>query len=148
MSKKYPEFTYSHIITQDYSKKGIADTLNKLGDDDIILYLDFLVDGDGNLYTERSAPAFVSENVNNVPIFRVSSINISNGVLGGIVYSHYDAGVCAGKMAVQILNGTDPSDIEVVKEPFNTVVFDQNMMDIFHIKEDMLPEGCRPDTVV
>lgn len=143
-SAEYTEFKYSYTITQDYSKNGLAEALRKLGEDDIILYLDFLVDGDGNLYTEKSATTFVSENVNDVPIFRVSSINIANGILGGIVYSHYDAGVCAGKMAKKILTGTKPSDIEVVRKPFNTTVFDQNVMDEFGIKDTMLP----PETII
>lgn len=135
----YPEFNYSYVITQDYSKIGLADNLRKLGRDDIILYLDFLVDGDGNLYTEQSATTFVSENVGNVPIFRVSSVNLGIGILGGVVYSHYDAGVCAGQMAAKILNGTKPKDIELVTKPFNTLVFDQDVMDEFGIKDTMLP---------
>ena len=140
-SKEYSEFTYSHIITQDYSKRGIADALSKLGKEDIILYMDFLVDGDGNLYTEQSASAFVSEYAPDVPIFRVSSRNICNGVLGGIVYSHYDAGFRAGEMAVSILKGTKPSKIPLVYTPFNTVVFEQEAMDHFNIRRVDLPKG-------
>jgi diguanylate cyclase (GGDEF)-like protein len=103
--------------------------------------MDFLVDGDGNLYTEQSASAFMAENAPDVPIFRVSSTNICNGVLGGVVYSHYDAGLRTGEMAVSILQGTKPAEIPLVYTPFNTVVFEQEAMDHFGIKRSDLPEG-------
>ena len=140
-SADYSAFTYSVINTADYSRNGLIEALQKLTDDDIILYLDFLEDGDGNIYTERTASTLLYENAANVPIFRVSSANVGYGVLGGIVYSHYDAGVLAGKMAAKIADGTPLSDIPMVDEPITTSIFDQDIMDKFHLSLRDLPEG-------
>ena len=140
-SGDYPEFKYSVINTADYSHNGLIEALHKLDDDDIILYLDFLEDGDGTLYTERSASALLYDNAPAVPIFRVSSANIGYGVLGGIVYSHYDAGVIAGEMVAKIASGTPIGDIPMVETPITTSIFDQNIMDQFSIKSTQIPEG-------
>ena len=137
----YPEFDYSVINTADYSRNGLTDALHKLGDNDILLYLDFLEDGDGTLYTERTASDLLYDNAPHVPIFRVSSANIGDGMLGGIVYSHYDAGVLAGEMAAKIANGTPLADIPMIKKPITVSVFDQDMMDEFNISPRDLPEG-------
>lgn len=141
-SAQYPSLTYSVINTADYSHAGLIDALHKLGSDDIILYLDFLEDGDGNIYTERTASTLLYDNAPSVPIFRVSSANIGYGVLGGIVYSHYDAGVLAGEMAAKIANGTPLSDIPMVDTPITTSIFDQDIMDEFDLSERDLPEGA------
>ena len=138
-SAEYQALTYSVINTADYSRAGLIDALQNLGQNDIILYLDFLEDGDGNVYTERTAATLLSENAPDVPIFRVSTSNVSYGVLGGIVYSHYDAGVLAGQMAAKIADGVPLSDIPMVDKPITTSIFDQDVMDQFNLSERDLP---------
>lgn len=140
-SAEYPDFNYSVINTADYSRSGLIDVLHKLDDDDMILYLDFLEDGDGTLYTERSASQLLYDNAPDVPIFRISTAYIGYGVLGGIVYSHYDAGLIAGEMAAKIAAGTPIADIPMVDTPITTPIFDQSAMDRFSIRQNQLPEG-------
>ena len=140
-SAEYSTFTYSVINTMDYSKQGLIDALSRIGSDSIILYLDFLEDGDGNLYTERTASAFLHDHTDHVPIFRVSTSNVTQGVLGGIVYSHKDAGILAGQMTTKIANGIPLSDIPMVSDPITLPIFDQNAMDEFNLSISDLPEG-------
>ena len=140
--KDYEELEYSVINTMDYSKKGLMDALAKIKDDSIILYLDFLEDGDGNIYTERTASALLYDSAPHVPIFRVGSSNITNGILGGLVYAHYEAGVQAGNMVAEIATGTPMSQLLMVTKPLVSAVFDQDIMDEYHITASELPEDA------
>ena len=140
-SEDYSKFSYSIINTMDYSEKGLCDALSKVDSDSILLYLDFLEDGDGNIYTERTASKLLYENAPNIPVFRVGSSNLSGGIIGGIVYSHYDAGKLAGEMITQIVNGFPMTRIAMVSDPITMSIFDQNILDEYGIKETDLPQG-------
>ncbi len=142
-SAAYPVFEYSVINTGDYSGEGLKRAFQKIGPDTIILYLDFLEDADGTIYTERTASTLIYENAPDTPIFRISTANMGYGVLGGIIYSHKDAGIRAGEMAVEILKGKSPEELPLVTDTFASPLFDQALLDRFHIKGDALPEGSK-----
>ena len=139
---KHPEQSYSVLNTSRYTQEGIKDYLSDLDEDDIILYLDFLEDGEKNIYTLQSASHFISEYAKNVPIFRVSSSNIENGVLGGVSYSFYDAGIIAADMATRILAGEDPDKIELVTTTVTNTYFEQSQLDKYGISVSILPEDA------
>ena len=110
-----------------------------MDDDDIILYLDFLENGDGTIYTLNSASKFITSYANNVPVFRVSSADVGNGVLGGVSYSFYDAGRIAGQMGAAILSGQNTDDIDMVTSTVTSTYFEQNAMDAFGISISSIP---------
>lgn len=136
----HPDQQYAVLNTSRYSKEGVKKYLQELGDEDIILYLDFVEDGNGNIYTLSSATKFISKYAPNVPIFRTSSADIGNGVLGGISYSFYEAGKMAGEMGVRILCGEDPDAIPMVSETVSTPMFEQEIMTQYGIKKSEIPE--------
>ena len=138
--ENYPDQKYRILNTSRYSKKGIQDYLATMDDRTIILYLDFVEDGEGNIYTLESAAGMISENVENVPIFRTSSADVENGVLGGVSYSFYDAGKAAGDMAARILMGTPATEIDMLSDTVTITYFDQNMMDEYGISRKDIPE--------
>ncbi len=137
----HPDLKTRIINTSYYTANGIKDVLNELGEDDIILFLDFSIDGESNLYPLQTAASFISKNTTNVPIFRVGSANIEHGVLGGLSYSYYDAGLMAGSMARKILLGEDPDSMPLVTSSISTPFFEQGQMDIFNLKSKDLPIG-------
>lgn len=138
---QYPDQKYKILNTSRYSKNGVREYLGNLDENDIILYLDFVEDGDGNIYSLEAATKLISQSVNNVPIFRTSSADIENGVLGGVSYSFYDAGKEAGDMAARILMGTPPKDISMVSDTVTITYFEQSALDKYGIKIKNLPEG-------
>ncbi len=138
---EHPDQKYMILNTSRYSQNGVKEYLNKLDENCIIFYFDFGEDGDGNNYNLESGAKFISENAPDVPIFRSSSANIGNGVLGGVSYSFYDAAKVAGEMAAEILTGTDPAEIEMVSDMFTIPYFEQSEMDYFEIKKSMLPQN-------
>ncbi len=136
----HPDQKYAILNTSRYSREGVKKYLQELGEDDIILYLDFVEDGNDNIYTLSSATKFISTYAPNVPIFRTSSADIGNGVLGGISYSFYDAGKMAGEMGVRILCGEDPDSIPMVSDTVTTTYFEQEAMNKFGITQSSIPD--------
>lgn len=139
-SKQYDAFTYQKIITNDYSTDGLKDAIQRISDDSMILYLDFTQDADGKVYSEEAASELLYDNAPNIPIFRTTSPNLGHGVLGGKMYSSYDAGKTAGEMARDFLTGQKKlSDIPIVEDPVTEYMFDYNIMHQYGIRERDLP---------
>ncbi len=137
----HPDISTTIINTSYYTVNGLKEVFGHLTSNDVVLFLDFSIDGENNKYSLENAATFISENVNNVPVFRVAGADIEHGVLGGLSYSYYDAGVLAGNMAAKILTGTDPDSLPLMKDSISTPYFEQSEMDKFGIKYSMLPEG-------
>ena len=129
------------INTSYYTQNGLKRALNALGDNDIILFLDFGLDGDKNSYSLKNASDFINNNVRNVPVFRLSSSDIGHGVFGGISYSYYDSGFIAGTAAKEILMGADPDDMPLRTATVTTPYFDQEALDKYNIRYSQLPQG-------
>ena len=129
------------INTSYYTQNGLKRALNALGDDDIILFLDFSIDGEKNSYSLTNAADFISANVRNVPIFRLSSSNVGHGVLGGISYSFYDSGYIAGTEAKEILLGADPDEMPLRTATVTNTYFEQEALDKYDIRFHELPQG-------
>lgn len=136
----HPELTTKVINTSYYTANGIKEALSDLGANDMILFLDFSIDGENNLYPLQNAASFISAYTHDVPVFRVASAQIGNGVLGGLSYSYYDAGNLAGEMAKSILLGADPDSMPLITTSISKPYFEQAQMDKFGIKYTMLPD--------
>ena len=139
----HPEVSSRVINTSYYTADGLKEAFSLLGDNDIILFLDFSIDGENNLYSLRNAANFIAEYTGDVPVFRMASADIAHGVLGGISYSYYDAGLLAGKMANRILKGEDPDSLEFVTTSISEPVFEQGEMDVFGIRHRDIPKNSK-----
>ena len=138
-TENHPDLNYSVLNASYYTQKGLKRALNELDEKKIIFYLDFSQDGDGNLYTIKSAAAFINENTNHVPVIRLTMANCTDNILGGISYSYTAAGEVAGKMAAKILNGVDADNIPLVTETITESYFYQDALDEFGISSARLP---------
>ena len=143
--EKYNEsakLDYDVINASYYSQKGLTEAFAEIDDKSLVLFLDILSDGEGNIYTTETSSRLLTENAPDAPVIRVSLANVGNGVLGGVSYSYYDAGIAAGQMAAQILTGTDPDDIPIVTDTVTETFFEQNAMDHFRITKSDLPPNA------
>lgn len=135
--------SYYVINTSYYSQEGLKEVFSLIDDNSIIVCLDFISDGEGNLYTLESSTALLSEYAPDVPITRVTVSDAGNGVLGGVSYSFYDAGLRAGEMAGDILTKKqDVSDIKLVTDAVTLTYFDQTAMDKFNLTPKDLPKDA------
>lgn len=138
-TENHPEISYRVLNASYYTQKGLKRALSELDNNNIIYYLEFSQDGDGNLYTINSASSFVDNNVTNVPVIRLTMANCTNNILGGISYSYTHAGEVAGKMAGKILNGVSADNIAIISDTITESYFYQDKMDEFGIKSSQLP---------
>lgn len=138
-TENHPEISYRVLNASYYTQKGLKRALSELDNNNIIYYLEFSQDGDGNLYTINSASSFVDNNVTNVPVIRLTMANCTNNILGGISYSYTHAGEVAGKMASKILNGVSADNIALISDTITESYFYQDKMDEFGIKSSQLP---------
>jgi diguanylate cyclase (GGDEF)-like protein len=138
---EHPELKSTIINTAYYTSKGLEELLGSLGREDVILFLDFTLDGDGNNYSLQNAADFLAENAPNIPIFRVASADVEHGVLGGISYSYYDAGRIAGEVSARLLRGESADDIPLITSAVTAPYFEQGVMDRFGIRYSQLPPG-------
>lgn len=138
-TENHPEISYRVLNASYYTQKGLKRALSELDNNNIIYYLEFSQDGDGNLYTINSASSFVDNNVKNVPVIRLTMANCTNNILGGISYSYTHAGEVAGKMAGKILNGVSADNIALISDTITESYFYQDKMDEFGIKSSQLP---------
>lgn len=140
-SEKHPEINSTVINTSYYTADGIKEVLEGLGTDDIMLFLDFSIDGEKNAYSLKHASDFLSTYAPDIPIFRLTSTDVGYGVFGGISYSYYDAGRIAGDVSKRILLGEDADSIPLLSSSVSTPYFDQECMDKFGIVYSQLPKG-------
>ena len=137
----HPDVPSNIINTSYYTAEGLKETLAGLGPKDIILFLDFAVDGENNGYSLTNAAEFLSEYAPDIPIIRLASSDIGHGVLGGLSYSYFDAGKIAGDAAKRILLGASTDNMPLMTSTVTTPYFEQGEMDEFGLKYSNLPDG-------
>jgi diguanylate cyclase (GGDEF)-like protein len=137
----HPEISSTIVNTGYYTENGLKELLGSLDGDDIILFLDFTIDGEKNSYSLQNAAKFLSDCAPDVPIFRLASADIEHGVFGGISYSYFDAGRIAGELSKKILYGGDADEMPLVTSAVTQPYFEQGCMDRFGIRYYQLPSG-------
>jgi diguanylate cyclase (GGDEF)-like protein len=138
----HPEMKSTVINASSYTRNGLRELLGTFESDDIILFLDFSLDGEKNAYSLQNAAEFISEHAPDIPIIRLTSTDIGHGVLGGISYSYYDAGKMAGEISAKILSGESADSIPLVTSAVTATYFEQHSMDKFDLKNSQLPKGA------
>ncbi len=140
--ENHPELWATILNTSYYTAAGLEKFLSYLGDEDVILFLDFSADGNKKSYSLQYAANFLTKNAPTVPIIRLATSNIGHGVLGGISYSYSEAGRIAGEACKDIFRGESVDDMPLMTTSITTTYFDQEAMDRFGLKYKDLPSGC------
>lgn len=139
--ENYPELSFDVINGSLLTKEEIIERISGIGEDTILLYLILSEDAQGNIYTNEQICHMLKKYAK-VPVLRFVQAGIGEGVLGGNIVLHKASGEIAAGMVMEILNGTDPSEIEMQKESPNGFYLDQKVLDRFHIAESLVPEGA------
>ncbi len=113
--------------------------VSKLNDDTIVYYGDFFRDKNGFIDQTDMIPILSRESRR--PIYSPYSFVFGLGTVGGKLNSAIFQGEKAAQIALQILNGTSPSRIPVMKESVNHFMFDFRQMQRWNIPTDRLPAG-------
>ncbi len=137
----FPDLKFVEINASALSQGELKEQVAALGEESILLYIMCSEDGDGNTYASAEAVPMLCESAQ-IPVFSIVSIGMGKGFVGGEIVSQEQMGNIAGKMAMQILSGTDCSEIALVEESPKTYCFDEHVMERFGITAQMLPQNA------
>lgn len=102
----------------------------------VILYMSMTKDANGTSYTGEKALRLISANTS-APILGL--VWLGNGMLGSIEADYVKIGQEAGRMAMQCLSGTSPSDLHIKDDSPTLTTFDVSMMKTHKITKHQLP---------
>ncbi len=138
-AKNYPNLEFSEINASQLSTARLQQAIGKVDDKTILIYIVMSTDGSGKQYTSSQAVR-MTVNYAQVPVYRMVEAGIGDGLLGGNVVSMYKSGEIAAQIAMDIMNGTDSSEINVVRESPNIYCIDENVMKEFRLSASQFPE--------
>ena len=138
---EYPNLEFSEINASELSTARLQQAISKVDDNTILIYIVMSQDGSGKQYTSAQAVRMIV-NYAKVPVCRMVEAGIGEGLLGGNVVSMYKSGEIAAHIAMDIMNGTDSSEINVVRDSPNIYCVDENVMRKFGLKAWQFPEDA------
>ena len=111
-----------------------------LADEAVFYFIPFYMD---NPRGRNSANEIVQAlyQATQAPIYSNWKFLLGSGVVGGKVIDGYAHGRAAAQMALRVLEGENVSDIPIVKPNDEPIIFDNNLLEKFHIDRDNLPAG-------
>src|SRR5207248_1193787 len=127
------ELPYSELIAE----------LSKVPNDAIVILLTVFADREGKTFVPAQVAADLSA-LSPAPVYGPYDSFIGNGVVGGFVETFESIGVAAADMAVEIMDGADPTALAPRTNPAQHYRVDYRAMQRWNLKEKDLP----PDTVV
>lgn len=139
-AENYSNYQFELINASEHSLEEFKQELSNIGVEDIVFYMSYFEDVSGNDYSIDEATTIISESVK-APVFRMSIGGVGSGLLGGEMVSYEEQGRLAARMAVSIINGENPNEINMIQESPNKVIFDYNVMQQFGLKIKDLPKG-------
>ncbi|MDP4091136.1 MAG: ATP-binding protein, partial [Bacillota bacterium] len=108
--------------------------------DSIIVITTYYSDIDGQVAGFENFSQLVRDN-SSVPIYDLYDFGIGHGALGGSMLSGYLQGESAAKLALQVLEGRDVSQIPVDRSKTTRYIFDYSLLQHFNIPLSRLPSG-------
>lgn len=138
--KVVPEYAKKVKIKfiNEFSIEDTSKIISALPNGTIVLYLTIYKDGTGKTYNPRDALFLLTRNAN-VPVYGISDTYLNYGIVGGNLVSFNDFTNDAAEIAMQILEGKNPSEINA--KPFkNKNYYDWKEMKKWNISELRLPQ--------
>lgn len=129
---KNKNFSVEYMNTSEMKKKEITDRISKLDETTILIYLNFLDDADGNIYTVGQSSNIIFNN-SSIPCFRTDNDSIGYGFLGGKVLDFKSMGEETGEMVNKVLGGESPKNLKTKILP-GTIIFDENVIEKYNVE--------------
>lgn len=139
VEENYPDLEFKEINASELSTARLQSAISKVDDKTILIYISMAEDASGKQYTSLQGVRMVT-NYAKVPVYRMVEAGIGDGLLGGNVVSMYKSGEIAAQIAMDILNGTDSGEINVVQDSPNIYCVDETVMRKFGLAARQFPE--------
>ena len=136
----FPNLKFETILSSNYTFEELADMIEEIGDDTILLYLSMYSDINGTYITVPEASEFFMKHAK-VPVYRASVGGVGYGILGGKMVSFEESGKIAAGMVLKVFQGTPIKDIDVITKSPNYYVLDYEILEKYNIDMDLIPPG-------
>ncbi len=141
MASEFPKLEFVEISLNLMSWAEMKGVLGRLPSDSAVLLLAAYRDKDGVSKSFKDGLEQILASCKR-PVFHPYEHGLGSGIIGGKVISHYEQGVVAGHIVLDILDGTDLKDIPVVEGgDANRYIFDRAVLSRFKISDVDLPRG-------
>lgn len=138
-AEKYPDLEFLEINTSKLSSEALKRELRGVSQNSILIYIVMTEDASGRQYTNLESVHLIAENAS-VPAIRMVEGGIGEGLLGGNIVSMYKSGELAAQIAMDIIEGRDSGEIDVVMDSPNIYCLDAQVMKKFGIDASVMPE--------
>lgn len=132
------QFTFEYLT--GLSMFALKQRLAQLKKGDVVFYVSFFRDGNGDFYTPAEALPQLSR-VSNVPMFGAVDYMVGKGIVGGFLKNAYTQGAFAGELAQQIIAGTPAEQLPIILDCPMIYTFDYQKLQRFGFSSTLLPEG-------
>lgn len=138
--KSFEGMTVNYVNASYLTRDELGASVAGTGSDTIVFLLDANTDRYGNIYTLDDTVQYVTGTCP-CPVFRATIGGVGTGVAGSAFLDPESDGQRAAQLAVRVLNGTKPSEIELVKDGTLGYVFDQQVLSSHGLSTSNLPAG-------
>lgn len=136
----YSELEWNYINISEMEMDEVKEILQNLDSNCAVIMSDVYETKDGQV-NSFSYNAVILTECSSVPVFCLAYDLTGSGVAGGIVYDCVKAGETAALMAMQIINGRAPSEINVIAETPTIPIYDKEVLSHYSISMSSLPSG-------
>lgn len=138
--KSFEGMTVTYINASQLTREELAASVAGASKDTIVFLLDANNDRYGNVYSLDNSVAYIT-GACSYPVFRATIGGVGGGVAGSAFLDPESDGQRAAQLAIHVLNGTRPSEIELVKDGTLGYVFDQQVLSDYGVSTSNLPAG-------
>lgn len=125
---------------QDIPTPALLEKVSALNPKTLVFLANAIAGLDGRMLDFGPSVSLIRANTQS-PIYGFWDFFMGHGIVGGKLVNGAEHGRIAARMALQILGGTAPSDLPVVREVANRFFFDYRELTRFNLDEKALPEG-------
>lgn len=140
VAENYPDLEFEEINASELTTSRLQSAISKVDDKTILIYISMTEDASGKQYTSLQGVRMATSYAK-VPVYRMVEAGIGDGLLGGNVVSMYKSGEIAAQIVMDILNGRDSGEINVVRDSPNIYCVDETVMRKFGLEAKQFPEG-------
>lgn len=124
---------------QDIPTPALLKKLSALSPKTLVFLANAIAGLDGRMLDFGPSVELIKANTQS-PIYGFWDFFLGHGIVGGKLVNGAEHGRIATRMALQILDGTSPADLPVVREVANRFFFDHRELSRFNLNQDVLPE--------
>ena len=140
ISADFPGYRFRAIALSELNWEELSEELRKLNRNSSVLLLSAYNDKNGDYRTFYESLALIKSDLKQ-PLFHLWMHGLGQGVMGGKLVNHYDHAAAAAEMALKIMDGEAPSELQPPVGVGNRYHFDYIELQRFGVSERKLPAG-------